>query len=98
MIEPTESESKEELDRLADALIKIREEIRDVEEANLIERRPSTEPSNNNNDVFVTEGFNGRHNIYRELSRRSSSTRKPARRSTIVGGRLPPYTSGDTCL
>jgi glycine dehydrogenase len=32
MIEPTESESKEELDRLADALIKIREEIREVEE------------------------------------------------------------------
>jgi glycine dehydrogenase len=32
MIEPTESESKEELDRLADALIKIREEIREIEE------------------------------------------------------------------
>jgi glycine dehydrogenase len=32
MIEPTESESKEELDRFIDALIKIRAEIRDVEE------------------------------------------------------------------
>ncbi|KAI0475995.1 glycine dehydrogenase [Xylariaceae sp. FL0804] len=32
MIEPTESESKEELDRFVDALISIREEIRDVEE------------------------------------------------------------------
>lgn len=32
MIEPTESESKEELDRFADALIGIREEIREVEE------------------------------------------------------------------
>jgi glycine dehydrogenase len=32
MIEPTESESKEELDRFADALINIREEIREVEE------------------------------------------------------------------
>ena len=32
MIEPTESESKEELDRFCDALISIREEIRDIEE------------------------------------------------------------------
>jgi glycine dehydrogenase len=31
MIEPTESESKEELDRLCDALIGIREEIRTIE-------------------------------------------------------------------
>ncbi len=32
MIEPTESESKPELDRLCDALISIRQEIRDIEE------------------------------------------------------------------
>ncbi|KAF4124412.1 glycine dehydrogenase [Geosmithia morbida] len=32
MIEPTESESKEELDRFADALISIRQEIREIEE------------------------------------------------------------------
>ena len=32
MIEPTESESKEELDRFCNALIAIREEIRDIEE------------------------------------------------------------------
>lgn len=32
MIEPTESESKDELDRFCDALISIRQEIRDVEE------------------------------------------------------------------
>ena len=32
MIEPTESESKEELDRFVDALITIREEIREIEE------------------------------------------------------------------
>ncbi|MGH8674679.1 MAG: aminomethyl-transferring glycine dehydrogenase, partial [Burkholderiales bacterium] len=32
MIEPTESESKEELDRFCDAMIAIRQEIRDVEE------------------------------------------------------------------
>jgi len=32
MIEPTESESKEELDRFVTALISIREEIREIEE------------------------------------------------------------------
>ncbi|EPS36963.1 hypothetical protein H072_9462 [Dactylellina haptotyla CBS 200.50] len=32
MIEPTESESKEEMDRYCDALIQIREEIREIEE------------------------------------------------------------------
>ncbi|KAF7547659.1 hypothetical protein G7046_g8937 [Stylonectria norvegica] len=32
MIEPTESESKEELDRFADAMISIREEIREIED------------------------------------------------------------------
>src|SRR5262249_52057212 len=35
MIEPTESEPKEELDRLCDALISIREEIRAIEEGRL---------------------------------------------------------------
>ncbi|HEU5262138.1 MAG TPA: aminomethyl-transferring glycine dehydrogenase [Gemmatimonadales bacterium] len=40
MIEPTESESKEELDRFCDALISIREEVRDVEQG--------TQPRGNN--------------------------------------------------
>jgi len=35
MIEPTESESKEELDRFCDAMIRIREEIRAVENGTL---------------------------------------------------------------
>ena len=35
MIEPTESESKEELDRYCDALIAIREEIRSIEEGRM---------------------------------------------------------------
>ncbi|RWA05152.1 hypothetical protein EKO27_g9956 [Xylaria grammica] len=35
MIEPTESESKEELDRFIDALISIREEIREIEEGKI---------------------------------------------------------------
>jgi glycine dehydrogenase len=35
MIEPTESESKAELDRLCDALIEIRREIKEIETGNL---------------------------------------------------------------
>ena len=35
MIEPTESESLEELDRFCDALISIREEIREIESGNV---------------------------------------------------------------
>ncbi|KAK3331243.1 glycine cleavage system P-protein-domain-containing protein [Apodospora peruviana] len=35
MIEPTESESKEELDRFVDALVSIREEIREIEEGKM---------------------------------------------------------------
>ena len=35
MIEPTESEPKHELDRLCDALIAIREEMRDIEEGRM---------------------------------------------------------------
>jgi glycine cleavage system P protein (glycine dehydrogenase) len=48
MIEPTESESREELDRFCDAMIAIRDEIREVEEGradrtdNLLTRAPHT--------------------------------------------------------
>jgi glycine dehydrogenase len=48
MVEPTESESKQELDRFCDALIAIREEIRDVETGqadrrnNLLKNAPHT--------------------------------------------------------
>jgi glycine dehydrogenase len=48
MIEPTESESKEELDRFCDALISIREEIREIENGdadrrnNLLKNAPHT--------------------------------------------------------
>ncbi|MCV9389252.1 aminomethyl-transferring glycine dehydrogenase [Reichenbachiella ulvae] len=48
MIEPTESESKEELDRFCDALLSIREEIREVEngtadkEDNVLKNAPHT--------------------------------------------------------
>jgi len=56
MIEPTESESREELDRLVDALIVIREEIRAIEEGRLdahdnpLKRAPHTAA-----DVTATE-------------------------------------------
>ncbi|KAG5981000.1 hypothetical protein E4U55_003418 [Claviceps digitariae] len=49
MIEPTESESKEELDRFAEALISIREEIREIEEGkqprqgNVLRNAPHTQ-------------------------------------------------------
>ncbi len=48
MVEPTESESKEELDRFCDAMIAIREEIREIEEGkadredNLLKNAPHT--------------------------------------------------------
>ncbi len=48
MVEPTESESKEELDRFVDALLLIREEIREIESGvasrdnNLLKRAPHT--------------------------------------------------------
>jgi glycine dehydrogenase len=48
MIEPTESESKEELDRFCDALIAIREEIREIEKGtadrtnNVLKNAPHT--------------------------------------------------------
>ncbi|RKF82699.1 Glycine dehydrogenase [Golovinomyces cichoracearum] len=49
MVEPTESENKEELDRYVDALISIRDEIRDVEEGrvskdlNILKMAPHTQ-------------------------------------------------------
>ena len=48
MVEPTESESKEELDRFCDAMISIRQEIREVEEGkadkitNVLKNAPHT--------------------------------------------------------
>jgi len=49
MIEPTESEDKAELDRFCDALLSIREEIKDIEEGradkknNLLKNAPHTQ-------------------------------------------------------
>jgi glycine dehydrogenase len=57
MIEPTESESKAELDRFVDAMISIREEIRDIEcgvlsrEDNPLVHAPHTQ------DVVVSDAW-----------------------------------------
>lgn len=58
MVEPTESESKEELDRFADALISIRQEIRDIEEG----KQPKTNNVLKNSPhplVDIIKGDNG---------------------------------------
>lgn len=58
MIEPTESETKEELDRFCDALIEIRNEIREVEEGkadkvnNVLKNAPHTA------DVVLADNWN----------------------------------------
>ncbi|KAI0385076.1 glycine dehydrogenase [Hypomontagnella monticulosa] len=60
MIEPTESESKEELDRFIDALISIREEIREIEEGktpregNVLKMAPHTMQ-----DLIAGDGADG---------------------------------------
>lgn len=57
MVEPTESESKQELDRFVDAMISIREEIRDIEEGrqpregNVLKMAPHTQ-----RDIIQGEG------------------------------------------
>ncbi|KAK5991282.1 Glycine cleavage system P protein [Cladobotryum mycophilum] len=57
MIEPTESESKEELDRFIDAMIGIRQEIREVEEGkqprlgNVLKNAPHPQP-----DLIIGDG------------------------------------------
>lgn len=57
MIEPTESESKQELDRFADALISIRSEIREIEDGkqprqgNVLRNSPHTQK-----DLLVGDG------------------------------------------
>jgi glycine dehydrogenase len=58
MVEPTESESKEELDRFCDALISIRDEVREVEAGTLdrddnpLKRAPHTM------ETVIADGWN----------------------------------------
>lgn len=64
MIEPTESESKEEIDRFCDAMIRIREEIREIEagkadrESNVLKNAPHT--------VYVTTSDHWTYSYGRE--------------------------------
>ena len=66
MIEPTESESKEEIDRFADSMIQIRAEIRKVEEgvyggeSNILKNAPHTA------NVVVSDTWN--YNYSRETA------------------------------
>ena len=57
MIEPTESESKEELDRFCDALIAIREEIREIEQGLLDRRDNPLKNAPHTADIVVSDGW-----------------------------------------
>jgi len=66
MIEPTESESKEELDRFCDAMISIRDEIREIEEGRM---DPDDNPLKNaphTTDMVCADEWN--HAYKRELA------------------------------
>ncbi|EGC36024.1 glycine dehydrogenase [Dictyostelium purpureum] len=58
MIEPTESESKYELDRLCDALIIIREEIREIEEGRADKKNNVLVNSPHTEKVIINEKWN----------------------------------------
>ncbi|NUM41783.1 MAG: glycine dehydrogenase (aminomethyl-transferring), partial [Leptospiraceae bacterium] len=66
MIEPTESESKEELDRFCDALISIREEIRQIENGTLDETDNPLKNSPHTAESVISEKWN--HQYSRELA------------------------------
>ncbi|MCC6275166.1 MAG: aminomethyl-transferring glycine dehydrogenase, partial [Leptospiraceae bacterium] len=66
MIEPTESESKEELDRFCDALISIREEIRKIENGTLDEIDNPLKNSPHTAESVISENWN--HKYSRELA------------------------------
>jgi glycine dehydrogenase len=57
MIEPTESESKEELDRFCDALIAIRDEIREIEQGLLDRRDNPLKNAPHTADVVVSDSW-----------------------------------------
>jgi glycine dehydrogenase len=57
MIEPTESESKEELDRFCDALISIREEIREIENGDADRRNNLLKNAPHTADVVIADDW-----------------------------------------
>jgi glycine dehydrogenase len=66
MIEPTESESKEELDRFCDAMISIREEIRAIEEGKLPQDDNPLKNAPHTSDVVTKAEW--KHPYSRELA------------------------------
>ena len=58
MIEPTESEDKEELDRFCDAMIKIREEIREIENGHVDKTNNLLKNSPHTSECIITKDWN----------------------------------------
>ncbi|WP_205503523.1 aminomethyl-transferring glycine dehydrogenase [Rufibacter psychrotolerans] len=58
MVEPTESESKEELDRFCDAMISIREEIREIEEGQADQKNNLLKNAPHPAHVALSENWN----------------------------------------
>ena len=84
MIEPTESESKAELDRFCDAMIAIREEIREIERGDRRSRGQSAEAR------AAHAGARDQRHVGRtptRASRRRSRRRGRATAQVLAGGR-----------
>ena len=58
MIEPTESEDKDELDRFIQAMIKIREEIREIENGHADKENNLLKNAPHNADCIINKNWN----------------------------------------
>ena len=58
MVEPTESEDKEELDRFIEAMIKIREEIREIENGHANKENNLLKNAPHNADCIINQNWN----------------------------------------
>src|SRR5205823_11241170 len=82
LVEPTESESKAELDRFCEAMISIREEIREIEqgkqprEGNVLKRAPHTA------EVLTADAWDRPYSRHRAAFPRSEERRE----GTGLGG------------
>jgi len=68
MIEPTESESKAELDRLCDALLMIREEVRAVEDGRMDAENNPLKNAPHTMHVVMSDDWDSTHKYSRELA------------------------------
>ena len=71
MIEPTESEPKRELDRVCDALLKIREEIADVENGRISAEDSPLRHAPHTSDILISDQWD------RKYSRRQAAFPSP---------------------